>query len=115
QYLIGAALRTGRSADLRTQVVRVVGERPAAVVGHHHQILEPHPADLALPEPGLDRYHVTGDERRAPRPAESRILVHPQPDAVPERELEALARVLAGARALRSVPGRLEDLAGKVV
>ena len=38
-----------------------------------------------------------------------------QADAVAERELEALVRVVAGAGALRAVPGGLEQVADEVM
>ena len=44
--------------------------------------------------------------------AERRILVDGEADAVTERELEALVRVVARAGALRAMPGHLEHLAG---
>src|SRR6202021_371764 len=96
------------------QRVAVFGERLAAVVGDHHQVLEADAADIALPQSGLDREHVAGHERLAIRHPEAGILVDAQPDAVPERELEAPPGIIAGAGPLGPVPRTLEHLAGDV-
>ena len=74
-----------------------------------------HAADALAVEPGLDGHDVPGDERGAV-PAEARLLVDVETDAVAERVVEAfeehLARLL---RQLRRVAGVLENVAGDAV
>src|SRR2546430_5572449 len=100
-------------ARLRRELVRVVRERLASLFGHEHQVLEAHAADLPIPQSGLDREHVAGDQRRLPALPEAWILVHAQADAVPERELKALGRVFAWAGSLGAVAGALEHVANQ--
>ena len=86
-----------------------------AVRGDEQQVLVAHAADLGLPQPRLDRKHVAFHQRLAADLAEARFLVNLEPDAVAERELKALGRVVTGPGSLGAMAGRLEDLAGEGV
>src|SRR5215510_1887318 len=84
--------RQGKSG---LEVVRVVRENLAAVVGDEHQVLEPAAAVAVAVEAGLDRDHVARNELPGGA-AERRLLVHLEPDAVAERVVEAVLEHLAG-------------------
>jgi len=73
-----------------------VRESLAAVLGHQEEILQPHLADVTLPQAGLDGNHVAGDQLAMPRLTKARILMDLKANAVAERELKALVRVLPG-------------------
>ena len=89
-------------------------ERLAALLRHQEQVLEPHLADVRPPQARLDGDDVAGDQRGVPRLAEGRILVDLQADAVAERELKALVRMLLPRPGpLRATPGRLEEVANQ--
>ena len=96
------------------QIVRVVGEVLEAVLRDDEEILEAAAAEAGPVEPGLDRDDVSGDERRTRRDAHAGILVHLEPDTVPEAVEEPLLERLAhvfGEQRLVAV--RREQLAGR--
>src|SRR5437764_8842720 len=105
------ALRLNRGERLRLQVVRVVREQLGAVRGDQRQILEPAAAEPGAVETRLERDHVALHEL-ARVPAEPRLLVHFEADAmaeaVEEAFLEDLAFLLVEAG---RVARRVEDLA----
>jgi len=71
------------------------------VVGDEQEILVAHAADRPVPQAGLERHHVPGDERLPAGLAQPGGLVDPQPDPVSERELKALPGLLT--RSVRRV------------
>src|SRR5262249_40639300 len=103
-----AACRSGS----RFEVVGVVREVLGAVLGDEHEVLEAAAAEAGVVEAGFDGDDVAGDERVTARHSHPRLLVHLQPDAVPEAVneavLEHLARLLAQRRAIAVL---LEELA----
>src|SRR6266536_2145597 len=97
---------------LWAQLVRIVREGLAAVLGHQEEILEPHLADVTLPQARLDRDHVAGDQLVMARLTKGRVLVDLKANAVAERELKALGRVvLRRAGSLSAMSGGLEHVA----
>ena len=111
--LRGAAGRTclRRRAPLRRQVVREVREALAAVGCDSDQVFQPAAAEALPVQARLDRDDVAFDERAAGA-AETRLLVHLEPDAVSEAVEEALVRHLARLlRELSLVAGLLEGAA----
>ena len=82
-------LRRPTSADL--QLVRIVRERLAAVLGDQQQILEADAADaLDALHPRLDRDDVAGHQRLPAGQPQPRRLVDLEPDAVAQPEVEAV-------------------------
>ena len=67
--------QAGARPRLGSQLVRILRQGLAAVLGHEQQVLEPHLAELVVPQPRLDREHVAGDELACvpamPRPGSS--------------------------------------------
>src|SRR3954468_18002693 len=97
-----ALSRRGASRGEPLEVVRVVGQRLAAVLRDQEEVLEADAADaLDALDPRLDRDDVSGHELLVAGGAEARRLVDLQADAVAEAEVEAVVERLAGlARAL---------------
>src|SRR6476620_1702197 len=97
---------------LRGQLVRVVRKSFAPVLGHQEEILEAQLADVGLPQTGLDGDDIAGDQLAMPGLAKARILMDLEANAVAERELKALVRILLpGSRSLSAMPGGLEHVA----
>src|SRR5215213_5933703 len=108
-------LRLAQASDRRSELVRKLRQRLAAVVGDEHEILQ---ADAAVALPvaaGLERDHVPGLQRVG-RAAEAGALVDVEPDAVAEAVEEAVAQRLAGRLAQAGRQARLVvGLAGRGV
>src|SRR4051812_13213140 len=102
---------------LRREVVREVRRQVVgAGFGDDKQVLHAHPAALRVDRAGLDGDDVPGHERLPARAPERGGLVDLEADAVTEAEEEAVAQRLPGRlRALRGMPGGLEDIAGHAV
>jgi hypothetical protein len=96
--------------SLGSQLVRIMREGLAALLGHQEEVLEAHLADVTLPQAGLDGDHIAGDQLAVPRLTEGRILMKLQANAVAKRELKALVRVLPRAGSLSAMPGGLEHV-----
>src|SRR5436190_3633889 len=82
------------------EVLRGAREHGMAVLGDHHEILDPHAAATRQIHAGLHRHDVPDGQLRLRRCAQPRRLVDLHPDAVAEPVAEVLA-----------VPGRRDDVA----
>ena len=76
------ARRRESPLELELELVREVGQDLGAVLGNEGEVFEPDAAEALPVEPRLDGDHVTGDEPVVAEPADVRLLVHLETDAV---------------------------------
>src|ERR671918_2211505 len=101
----------GANGRLGRQVVRVVGEELAAVLGDEDEVLQAAAAEAFAVEARFDGEHVAGHDLVAV-PAQAGQLVHLEADAVAEAVEEALLEHLPwGLRELGGIAVPLEELA----
>src|SRR5829696_1297098 len=98
------------------EVVREVGQHLGAVLGDEDEVLEARAAEAVAVEARLDRDHVAGDEAVMSQPADVRLLVDLEPDAVAGSVEEAVEEHLTlGLVQLRRVAVLVEEVADEAM